>query len=161
MLKYAEKLKVLPILGVNDIAATATASNYFDLKLAQHASILVSFGEITGGAVALTVEASTAASSNATETAIAFKYRLSAAVGTDSMGAITTATTAGISIAAGDDNKVLLIDVNPDALPTTPGADYRFLRLVLTPSSDNTVTDVGATAFLEPRYPGNSIASAT
>lgn len=161
MIRFAEKLKVLPILGVNDIAATTVASQYVDLKAAHWVTFLVSFGDITNVSATVTVEASTAASSNATEAAIPFTYRLSSPVATDSMGAITAATSSGVALATTDDNSLLVIDVDPAALNTNPGADYRFLRLVVAASTANTVTDVGAVAIFEPRYPGNSIASAT
>ena len=119
------------------------------------------FGDITNVGATVTVEASTAGSSNATEAAISFSYRLSAAVATDTMGAITAATSAGVALVTADDNKVLVIDVDPAALNSNPGADYRFLRVVVTPSSDNSVTDVGVIAVCEPRYPGNAIPSST
>ncbi len=160
MLRYAEKMKVLPILAPADIAATATATQYVDLDQAHWATFAVQFGAVTNSTIAVTVECSTAASSNATEQAIAFNYRLSGAVATDSMGAITAATTTGAALAATDDNKTLLIDLDPSAVAAL-GADFQFARVVVTPATDNTAVLVGAIAYLEPRYPGNSIASAT
>lgn len=160
-LQFAEGFKLLPILAPVDIAATATATQYVDLKEMQWASFYVQFGAVTNAALTLTVEASTAGSSNATEAAIPFKYRLTSAVATDSLGAITAATSDGATVAAGDDNKGFWIDVDPAALPSNPGADFAWLRLVLTPSSDMSACLVGVTAFLEPLYPGNAINSAT
>lgn len=160
-LQFAEQFKLLPILAPADIAATATASQYVDIKEMQWASFYVQFGAVTNSTVTLTVEASTAGSSNATEAAIPFRYRKTAAVATDSLGAITAATSDGATVAATDDNKGFWIDVDPAALPANPGADFSWLRVVVSPASDNTVVLVGATAFLDPLYPGNSIASAT
>lgn len=160
-IQFAEGLKVLPILAPADIVATATASQYVNISGAHWASFVVQFGALTNSTGVITVEASTAGSSNATEAAIPFKYRLTSAVATDSLGAITSATSDGVSIAANDDNKALVIEVDPAALPANPGADYKYLRLVVTPASDNTAYVVGAIAYLQPRYPGNSIASAT
>jgi hypothetical protein len=159
--KFAEGLKVLPILAPADIVAAATASQYVNISKANWATFVVQFGALTASTGTITVEASTAGSSNSGEAAIPFKYRLSSAVGTDSLGAITAASSAGASIAATDDNKVLVIDVDPAALPANPGADYKYLRVVVTPASDNTAYVVGAVAYLHPRYPGNSISSAT
>jgi hypothetical protein len=150
MLRYAEKMKVLPILAPADIAATATATQYVDLDQAHWATFAVQFGAVTNSTIAVTVECSTAASSNATEQAIAF----------NSIGAITAATTTGAALAATDDNKTLLIDLDPSAVAAL-GADFQFARVVVTPATDNTAVLVGAIAYLEPRYPGNSIASAT
>jgi len=161
MLRFAEKLKLLPILAPVDTAATAVATQYVDLKAYHWASILVHFGAVTTGTATLTIEASTAASSNATEAAVAFKYRLSAAVASDSLGAITAATSAGFTVATTDDNKTFILDLDPSALPSNPGADYRFIRAVISPTTDMAALLVGATFIGEPRYPGNAIASAT
>lgn len=159
--QFAEGLKVLPILAPADITTTATGTQYVDISKAHWASFVVQFGNLNNSTGTVTVEASTAGSSNATEAAIPFKYRLTSAVATDSLGAITSASSAGVAIAAADDNKALIIEVDPAALPANPGADYKYLRVVVTPATDNTNYLVGAVAYLQPRYPGNSIASAT
>lgn len=159
-IRFAEGLKVLPILAPQNIVATATATEYVDLKLANWATFAVQFGAMTSDSTdicTVTVQASTAASSNATEISVAFNYRLSSAVATDSMGAITAATTAGVAVTAADDNKVLVIDVDPASL----GGDYRFVRLVATPNAEMASCNLGAVAFLEHRFPGNSIPSST
>lgn len=161
-IRFAEGLKVLPLLAPQAITTSATASSYVDLDGAHWATFLVSLGAWTSDStdtVTFTVEASTAGSSNATEAAIAYTYRLASAIDTDSMGAITAATTAGVALTATDDNKVLVIDVDPAAVAAT--ADRRYLRVVATPSSHNASTLLSVCAFLEPRYPGNSIPSAT
>jgi len=161
-IRFAEGLKVLPILAPQNIVATATATSYIDLDLANWATFVVQFGAATSDSTdtcTVTVEASTAGSSNATEAAIAFNYRLSSAVDTDTMGAITAATATGVAVTAADDNKVLIIDVDPAAVAAT--ADQRFLRLVLTPNAEMASCNVGAVAYLEHRFPGNSIPSST
>lgn len=160
-LQFAEHFKVLPILAHADVAATATPSSYIDLKDVHWATFLVDFGAVTGDSATLTVEASSAASSNATEAAIPFKYRLSEAPGTDSMGAITAATSAGATFAATDDNKTVVVELDPAALPGNPGEGHTFVRLVVTPASDMTAFIVGAKAILQMRYEGNSLISAT
>lgn len=162
-LRYAEDTKVLPILAPQNIVATATASQYVDLKLAQHVTFAVQFGAMTSDSTdtcTVTVECSTAGSSNATELNLAFNYRLSSAVATDSMGAITAATTDGVAITAADDNKVLVIDLDPSAVANA-GADYRYVRLVATPNAEMASCNIGAVAYIEPRYAGNSIPSST
>jgi hypothetical protein len=162
MNKFAENQKVLPILAPQDITETTTYTQYVDLKTSNWAQFLVSFGNIAGDASTVSVEASTAASSNATEATVPFRYRLSAAIGTDTMGAITAGTSDGVSMTTSDDNKTLVIDVDPAALATNPGADFRFLRVKIAPASSSaTATLVNAIAILSPRYPGNSIPSAT
>lgn len=164
-INYAESVKVLPLLGCDDIVATATPSKYIDLNMAAGLLELeVNFGDVAStdstGEVVVTIEASTAASSNATEAAIAFNYRLSAAVDTDTMGAITAATTAGATIlASAVDNKTLLCYVDPSAVAAT--ADRRYIRAVITPTAEITSTNVGVVARYIPRYAGNAQPSST
>ena len=159
--QFAEGAKILPILAPIDAVATARASAYVDLTEALWATFLVNFGVVTTGTATITVEASTAGSSNATEAAIPFKYRLSGAVGTDTLGAITAATSDGASVAVTDDAKLFVIEVDPAALPANPGADFKWLRVVVSPTTDMTVCLVGANAVLQPRYPGNSLYSSS
>lgn len=162
-LRYGENVNVLPILAPVDAVATAVQSQYVDLKYVQHATLLVNFGNLTSDStdgVTVTLQASTAGSSNATELTVAFPYRLLSAVATNTAGAITNATTDGVAVTAADDNKALLIDVDP-AVIANLGADYRYIRLVCTPNAEAGISLVGATAFLEPRYAGNAIPSST
>jgi hypothetical protein len=163
-IRFAENVKVLPILTPADIVATATPTSYVDLDGVNWATFLVHLGSVAStdstGEVVITVEASTAGSSNATEGAITFNYRLSAAVNTDTMGAITAATVAGAAINNTADNTVVIIDVDPSVVAAS-AADRRFVRLVITPTAEITATVVGATAILDTRYKGNSIPSST
>lgn len=167
MLRFEEHLQFFPVLAPADITTNATATAYVDMAQAHWLTFVVNFGAITGDTTAIndtvgvTVECSTAASSNATEAAIPFKYRLSSAVATYSQGAITAATSDGAQVAASNDNKTLFVEVDPSSVPTNPGADYRYARLVLTPGSATTALIVGAQVCIEPRYPGNAIPSAT
>jgi len=164
-IRYAEGLKVLPILApVAD--STSVATSYVDLNTAQWATFLVQFGAMTSDStdtVTITVECSTESGSNATELKVPFKYRLSSAVDTDSMGAITSAVAAtGAAFTAVDDNKMAVIDVDPASLPSLTGyTDHRFLRLVLTKTAGLASNIIDAIAVLEPRYPGNAIPSST
>jgi len=162
-IRFAEGLKIYPILAPADIVATATNTSYVDFRHVNWATFLVPFGAIAStdstGEVVVTVQCSTATTSNATETAVAFTYRLSAAVATDTMGALTAATAAaGAAVINTADNKALVIDVDPAAVAAL-GADFRYVRLVITPTAEITSTIVGAVAVLEHRYPGNSIPS--
>lgn len=163
-IRYAQGLKVLPILGPIDIVATATATQYVDMDELNWLTVLCPFGVVTStdstGEIVVTVEASTAGSSNGTEGAIAFQYRLSAAVATDTMGAIGSATSAGVAVANTADNTLLVIEIDP-AVVSASADTRRYVRVVFTPTSETTVCIVGAIAVGEPRYPGNSIPSST
>lgn len=161
---YAETVKVLPLLGPVDIVATATNSKWIDLN--QAAGLLeleVNFGVITTtdstGDVVVTVLASTAGSSSDTNTSLDFSYRLSDAVDTDNMGAITD-TTSGATLASSDDNKTLLIYVDPAAVQAAM-TDGRYVGVLITPSADSTSCVVGVVARYTPRYAQASMPSST
>src|SRR5688572_4109576 len=118
---FNENKKELNLLAPQDIVATATPSAYINVKNAAGTiELQIPFGAIAStdstGEVVVTLEASTAGSSNATETPMAFRYRLSAAVGTDTMGANTSATSSGVAVLNTSDNTTLFLFVEPDAL---------------------------------------------
>jgi hypothetical protein len=159
---YAETLKVLPVLIPADIVATSDTvyTEFVDLSNILWGEFLVHIGTWTNAAGGLlTLECSTAASSGS-EVVMGFDYRLSAAIATDTMGAITAGTSDGVAIAAADDGKVFVIEVDPAAVAAKL-ADARYVRVGVLPSSDNTVSIVGAVFVGVPRYAGNSIPSAT
>lgn len=166
MYSYSENVKFLPLLAPQDIVATATASQYVDVgDAAGTIEFTIPFGNVAStdstGEVVVTLEASTAGSSNATEQAIAFRYRLSAAVATDSLGATTSATVSGAAVGQGDDNKTLLCYVEPAALAAL-GADIQWLRAVITPTSEITATVIGGVQVrYRSRFAGASIPSST
>jgi hypothetical protein len=164
-IRYGENVKILPVLTAADIVATATYTSYVDLDGVNWATFLVSLGSVAStdstGEVVITVEASTAGTSNATEGAVAFHYRLSAAVNTDTMGAVTAATAAGgAAINNTADNTVVIIDVDPSVVAAS-AADRRFVRLLITPTAEISATVVGVTAILDTRHKSTSIPSST
>ena len=163
-IRYAEGIKVLPILKPQNIVATATATSYVNTKNSNWNSFWVQFGDMTSDStdlVTITVECSTAGTSNATESQIAFQYRLSSAVDTDSMGAITAATASGGAVInATNDAQGVWIDLDPSAVAAN-AADMRWVRVVITPDALIAACTVGVTYFGETRYPGNSIEAST
>lgn len=119
MSKYAENEKVLPLLASVDLVATATNTQYLDLNMCEGtAEIALNFGLITStdstGEVVVTLTSNTVAdtsSSDSTETALAFPYRLSAAVGTDTEWG-TLATSSGVTIGSAVDGCTLCIFIS-------------------------------------------------
>jgi len=154
--RFAEGMKILPILTPIDITETTTSTAIVDLKTANWATLAFHFGAITCDAPTVTVLASTAATT-ASATAISFSYRLSSplATDTDTWGAITAASTTGVGLAVTDDSTLLLIDVDPSVV-AAEGADKRFIRGLVTVTGGSTACVVGAVAYIETRYPGNS-----
>lgn len=151
---------IVCFLAPQDIVSTATTCPYVDLRNAQKAFFLLQFGAVTSTTVTddwtITIQAATA--EGGTEAAIAFRYRLSGAVGANTWGAVTTADTTGTVIAPdANDNMGLLIEIDPDALAAN---DYRYVRAVLT-DVDAEACLVAGFAFLEARYKQTTHISAT
>ena len=166
-LRFSEGLKVFPILSYTAIGATALDTEYVDMKLNHWASFLVHFAATTSDTsdtVTVTVLCSSV-STSATGDGIPFQYRLSSYFDDDNMGAITSATSDGVTLTCSTDpsvsfsERLLQVEVNADALPAYK-SDGRFLSLVITPTAD-VVGGVSVIAVLEPRYPGNDIPSTT
>jgi len=163
MNNYVQYSNIVPLIGPVDTAATALVTPFVDMSHAHELAFCTFFGAITTGTadsnITVTVEAASAAASGA-EVAVPFKYRLSGAVGANTWGAATTASTAGCTIASTDDNMILWIEIDPSAmLSELAGATH--VRMVITPTADHTATLVGAWAELAPRYRQTTYRSAT
>jgi hypothetical protein len=150
---------IIPLLAPVDLAGTATRSLYMDLKGANRAAFLLSFGAITGtttDTMVVTVEAASA--EGGTEAAIVFNYRLSGAVGANTWGAITAAAVAGVALTVSDDDKLLWIEINPDALAVSK---YRYARVLLTNTPDMANCLVGVMGILDASYKQTTFGTAT
>lgn len=152
---------IIPLLAPADISTNTTASAYMDLKAAHQAAFLVVFGAVTSATTTdrevVTVEA--VSTPTGSETAITFNYRLSGAVGANTWGAITAATTSGVSIdPASDDDKLLWIEIDVDALAAS---GYRYVRVKLTDNPDMTACLVAVLGIISPRYKQTTMVSAT
>ena len=150
---FVEYDNIVPLLAPQDITTAITASAYMDLKYAHRAAFLVVFGNVHGSTSTdrevVTVQGATDPAG--TEAAIAFNYRLSGALGDNTWGAITAGEAAvGVSINPGaDDNKLLWIQIDPDALAAS---DYRYVRVLLTDTPDMDNCLVAVLGLTEPRY---------
>jgi len=157
--RFAETAKVMPVIAPVAFTTSAIESAYVNLLHIGHwAEFHVAFGVMTSDTsdtVTLTVECSTAATSNATEVTLPFWYRLSAAVATDQMGAITSATTVGVAVTATDDAKMVIISVDPSIIPAHL-ATGQWLRLVATPTDAVASGVISAVFYGESRYPGDT-----
>ena len=145
---------IIPLLAPVDTAGTAIQGDVFDAGECVSVEMQVSFGVITGDTVAVTVEeCDDIVPTNST--AIAFEYRKTSAVGTDSVGAVTAATTSGVTMAADDDGKILQIFVDPAALT----AGYPYLRFVATPGGSASVCLLQGVANVKPKKnpPGSMV----
>ena len=155
---------VVMLLAPQDITKTATASTYLDLKTANDCMIYVMVGGITATAdqttgPVVTIQASTAAASNATETNYEFLYRLSGAVESNTWTAPAYAT-AGVDLTVDGDNKILAIKVDPAGVAAL-GADFRYVRVVVTPDTSGATCLVSVMAAIDTRYKQTTFVSAT
>ena len=153
---------IVPVLTNADITSNDTYTAYVDLKGVNRAAFFLAIGNIHSGTAGdtetITVEAATDPAG--TEAAIAFKYRLSGAAGTNTWTAITAATTSGYTYSISDDGKNAWIEVDPDALAAS---DYRYVRVKIAPTSASQMANfvVGVYAFLDTKYKMTTYISAT
>ena len=155
---------VVMLMAPQDIAGAATASTYLDLKTANDCMIYVMVGGITATAdqttgPVVTIQASTAAASNATETNYEFLYRLSGAVQSNTWTDPASAT-AGVDLTVTGDNKILAIKVDPAGVAAL-GADFRYVRVVVTPDTSGETCLVSVMAAIDTRYKQTTFVSAT
>jgi hypothetical protein len=146
-MKYAMDYHVVPILGLTTVTAAETDTAYVDMKDYHWVDFHVSVGTLTGDTLTLTIEESSTAASSSAGT-IPFVYRQSSAVGTDSLGAATTAASTGVAVADTDDNTLWILSVDPRTM--TDG--NRFLRVVMAEGSSTSAAVKGVTAILYPKY---------
>lgn len=155
--------QVVPLLAPVDAAATEKKL-FVKLQNAHRCQFIVYFGVVTATSadqnIVVTLYACTSSATTGA-TALAFNYRLSGATGTDTWGAVTAATTAGVSLdTTVVDGMALIIDVDPRAL--VAGADDAiYAHLDIVPDAGATVTLVAAIALLEPRFAAATMLSSS
>jgi len=148
--------RYVPLTSPVDTTSTTVSSDVVSTQNAAAIDLLVYFGTITGDTVVVTVkECDDFTPSNST--AIAYKYRKGGATaGTDSDGAVTAATSSGITIAADDDDKILTISVDPNTLT----AGYPNLQVIADPGGSASAVEIAIIAVIWPKYGATSNISA-
>lgn len=151
---FTEYINFVPLLAPADVAGSAVATRWMSLKSVLNAAILLVLGNLAGANPAtVTLEAATAAASGG-ESAVAFDYRVSSAVGSgNTWGDRASATSAGLSVAMTDDSKLIEIIIDPAAIQALK-TDAAFVRAVVTPGGSGTATVVGAVGLAEPSVQG-------
>ena len=154
-MNVAQDIHIVPITLPASKQATFVAP-HINMKQYEKVEFIVNMGAIEGDAMVITLTQS-AVTAGSTSTAIAARYRLTAAAGTDTMGAVTALTTSGFTTINGThENMVLIIDVDSSDLTT---ADKPYVGLTVT---DNATADVvmGIVALCWPKYPKKTNANA-
>jgi hypothetical protein len=143
-----DKIRVVQLTSPVDTGSTTVNSDVIGTKELIGIKFVVSMGTITGDTVVVTVEeCDDVTPSNSA--AIAYLYsKDGAAIGTDTAGAWTAATTSGVTLSATDDDKNLIIKVDPAALT----ADWPYLRVVADPGGSASACEIAINAIVVERY---------
>lgn len=157
-IRYGQGINVFPVQPPKDVGGLTTETLDVDLRDASWVTFLCNLGNMTSDAsdtVTVTVEATTDGST--TGAAVPFKYRLSSTTAVNTWGDITDATSDGVAIVgATDDNKSILIDVDPAVVQASvDGAVGCYVNYVVV----GPVCLMSTTAFVEHKYPGNTMSS--
>jgi hypothetical protein len=151
---FGQYLNIYPLLSPVDTTSSAVNSAFVDLAGSNNARIYVFFGSVTAAStddvVTVTVEAATTTAS-ASEIAIGYSYRLSGAVGTNTWGAITAVGATGMEIGLSDDDKILLIELDPAVVQATEDGS-RYVRVTITPTAGVSAAEIAVWAELDPQY---------
>ena len=138
---------VVPLIAPAQITSTTT-SGHVAMKKYEKVKFILALGDLGTDSFVLTVTAS-AATAGSSGTALAFKYRATAAAGTDTLGDLTDVESTGLTLThTAFDNKVLIIEVEGIELTD----DKPYVGIVLTDPGSATAY-VSLVAELKPRYP--------
>jgi hypothetical protein len=147
MKDFGMERHIVPILAPVSVEATVVTP-HVALKKYERVQFLVSLGVMSGDSHVLTVTAS-AATAGSTATALSFKYRVTAAAGTDTLGDLVgTAVTSLTLDHTTYDGKTVIIEVDADELT----ADKPYVGITIT-DPGSAVALMSIVAIMKPRYP--------
>jgi hypothetical protein len=148
-----QHIHIVPIRATTTDTATFVAP-HVNMKLYEKVEFVVMFGTLSGGSNVLTVTQS-AVTAGSASTAIAARYRMPAAAGTDSMGDVTALASTGLTLTYGTfNNKGIIVDVESQDLIN---ASLPYVGLTFTGANSATST---IWALCWPKYPQATNASA-
>jgi len=154
-MNLAQDIHIVPLVAAAQYDSTQTPG-HINMKQYEKVEFLIQLGAIAGDSFTITVQQS-AVTAGSTATAIAARYRLTAAAGTDTMGATTALTTSGFTTLNGThENMLLIIDVDSQDLTT---ADKPYVGLLMTDTGSGDVFFT-VTALCWPKYPKETNANA-
>ena len=154
-MNVAQDIHIVPIYATTDASATFAAP-HVNMKLYEKVEFIVHIGNITGDTMTITAGQSEV-TAGSTATAIAARYRITAAAGTDTMGATTALATTGLALVNGThDLLTIIVDIDSSDL-TTESLPYAGLTFTKTSSGQGIFTIM---ALCWPKYPKETNASA-
>jgi len=144
------------LMAPQDVGAAGVKSNFLNAGLVRWLTFDVAFGNVNGDDAVVSVEVCTAnATSGASLAAIPFRYRLSGALGADTWGAVTTASSSGATLTStSQSNTLMKLDVDPGSIASdaSAGETYKYIRVVVDPGSSISACLASVVAQYEPRY---------
>ena len=153
-MNLAQDIHIVPILTHGQKTANYIAP-HINMKQYEKVEFLVHLNTVAADNFTLTVTQS-AATAGTSSTAIASRYRLTAAAGTDTMGATTAMTSSGLAITTAHTTLTLIVDVDSQDM-TTESKPYVGLTFTDSASGDITMSII---ALCWPKYPKETNANA-
>lgn len=153
-MNLAQDIHIVPILTPTQKTANYVAP-HINMKLYEKVEFILHLSAVAADDFTMTVTQS-AATAGSSSTAIAARYRATAAAGTDTMGATTALASTGLAITTAHNTLTLIIDVDSQDL-TTESKPYVGLTFADAGSGDLTATII---ALCWPKYPKETNASA-
>ena len=153
-MNVAQDIHIVPLATEAQITST-TVEPHINMKLYEKVEFIYHMTAVAADDFTLTVTQS-AATAGSSSTAIAARYRLTAAAGTDTMGDTTTLASTGLAITTAHDGLTLIVDVDSSDL-TTESKPYVGLTFTDAGSGDITGTLI---ALCWPKYPKETNANA-
>lgn len=153
-MRYVQDYHIVPLqIPIASAGSTAVAAiNAVNMSRYEWAELCLQIGAFSTADATLTVLNSTAATT-VSALAIPFAYRLSATVGADTMGALTTCDSGGLTLGyASEDDKMVVVSIDPKRLDE----GYPWVRLYVTHGADDEMT-MSSFAILYPKYAQDSM----
>ena len=147
MTQLAQVTKIVQALNVNAVSTATQNTDVIGMQLYNHLTYLVSVGSVTGDdAQMLLYECDDNVPT--TNVAIPFNYR--EMVAPDTMGDIAASDAAGVTISAGDDNHMFVVEIDASELKN---AGYPYTKLSVDPGGSMSDLEISIVAILsEARY---------
>lgn len=146
-MNIAQNIHIVPIKTTTQITST-TVLPHVNMKQYEKVEFLVHLSAVAADGHTMTVTQS-AATAGSTSTAIAAKYRVTAAAGTDTMGATTALASTGLAVTTAHSTLSLIVDVESQDLTT---ADKPYVGLTFTDAANGDAT-LTVFALCWPKYP--------
>ena len=153
-MNVAQDIHIVPLATEAQITST-TVEPHINMKLYEKVEFIYHMTAVAHDDFTLTVTQS-AATAGSSSTAIAARYRLTAAAGTDTMGDTTALASTGLAITTAMSTLTLIVDVDSSDM-TTESKPYVGLTFTDGGSGDITGTLI---ALCWPKYPKETNADA-